>query len=150
MSHWRGRGKHARTTFGGLSRSQLMSRIRSSRNETTELRLLRLLRAGKIKGWRRDYPLPGKPDFVFPKAKLVVFVDGCFWHGHECGRNLTPKKNVAAWREKIHYNQHRDRRTTRRLRALDWCVIRIWECALAKRPEICIRRIRKVLGLRML
>jgi DNA mismatch endonuclease, patch repair protein len=145
MSRWPGNAKRARTTFGGLSRSELMSRVRSSRNITTELKLLTLLRAAKLKGWRRNYPLLGKPDFVFPGAKLVVFVDGCFWHGHECGRNLTPKRNVAAWSEKILDNQSRDRRITRRLRAWRWSVIRIWECALARRPEACIRRIRQVL-----
>ena len=145
MSRWPGNAKRARTTFGGLSRSELMSRVRSSRNITTELTLLTLLRAAKLSGWRRNYPLSGKPDFVFSGAKLAVFVDGCFWHGHGCGRNLTPKRNVAAWREKIRINQRRDRRITRKLRASGWSVVRIWECALARRPEACVRRVRRVL-----
>lgn len=146
MSCWPGRSKHAKTTFGGLSRSALMSRVRSKRNATTELRLVSLLRSARLRGWRRDFPLLGRPDFVFPEARLAVFVDGCFWHGHSCGRNLKPKRNVALWQEKILGNQRRDRRNARRLRAAGWHVIRIWECALAKNPRSCVRRIERVVS----
>jgi DNA mismatch endonuclease (patch repair protein) len=120
-----------------------MSRIRSSLNATTELKLLALLQVARLKGWRRNYPLPGKPDFTFPKSKLVVFVDGCFWHGHGCGRNLKPKQNAAMWRKKIVGNQGRDRRVTQGLRDAGWSVIRIWECKLAKRPTVCLKRIER-------
>jgi len=146
MSHWPGNSKNVPTTFGGLSRSELMSRVHSSRNVTTEIRLITLLRAAGISGWRRSYPLLGKPDFVFPRVRLVVFVDGCFWHGHQCGRNLTPKRNVSAWREKILGNQRRDRRIRRSLRQASWRVLRVWECKLSKSPEACVRRIQR--GLR--
>jgi DNA mismatch endonuclease (patch repair protein) len=142
---WPGNPKKEATSFGGLSRSALMSRIRSSRNKTTELKFAMLLRASKLKGWRRNYPLPGKPDFVFSASKLAVFVDGCFWHGHDCGRNLKPKRNAQAWRKKITGNRLRDRRVSRKLRALGWRVIRIWECALARIPEICLQRIQRLL-----
>ncbi|MGA2279631.1 MAG: very short patch repair endonuclease [Verrucomicrobiota bacterium] len=145
MSRWPGYSRHAKTTFGGLSRSALMSRIRSSRNATTELKLLSLLRAARLRGWRRNYPLPGKPDFTFPKSKLAVFVDGCFWHGHGCGRNLKPKRNAALWRKKIFGNQGRDRQMTRKLCEAGWTVIRIWECKLAKQPAICLKRIERAL-----
>lgn len=137
--------KGARTSFGGLSRSELMSRVRSSRNVTTELKLISLLRIAKLKGWRRNYPLLGKPDFVFPDRKLSIFVDGCFWHGHQCGRNLTPKRNASEWRAKILRNQRRDRHVTRTLRASGWHVIRIWECVLTKQPIRSIRRIQRAL-----
>ena len=146
MSHWPSRSRHAKTTFGGLSRSALMSRVRSKRNATTELKLLSLLRAAGLRGWRRGFPLLGNPDFVFPKVKLAVFVDGCFWHGHGCGRNLKPKQNAALWQQKLSGNQRRDRHVTRTLRSAGWHVIRIWECALAKHPETCIRRTRRALG----
>jgi DNA mismatch endonuclease, patch repair protein len=122
-----------------------MSRIRSKRNATTELKLLSLFRLARLHGWRRDFPLPGKPDFVFPKAKLAVFVDGCFWHGHGCARNLTPKRNAVPWQKKIAGNRSRDKRMTRQLHALGWNVIRVWECLLAKRPQICVRRIQRAL-----
>lgn len=145
MSHWPGRSKYAKTTFGGLSRSHLMARIRSKQNVTTELKLLSLLRTTGLHGWRRNFPLPGNPDFVFPKSKLAIFVDGCFWHGHVCGRNLKPKRNAAMWRAKIKGNRVRDQRVSRKLRRSGWSVIRIWECALAKQPEICVNRIRRSL-----
>jgi len=145
MSHWPGRSKYAKTTFGGLSRSRLMARIRSKRNTTTELKLLSLMRVVRLRGWRRGFPLLGKPDFVFPKSKLAIFVDGCFWHGHGCGRNLKPIRNAAMWNAKIKSNRNRDRRVTRKLRASGWCVVRIWECALAARPEICVKRIRRAM-----
>lgn len=142
---WPGNAEKQTTSFGNLSRSALMSRIRGSRNQTTELKLAALLRAARLNGWRRNYPLPGKPDFVFPVGKLAVFVDGCFWHGHDCGRNLKPKKNALAWRNKITGNRRRDQCVSRKLRALGWCVIRIWECNLTKQPNVCVRRIQRAL-----
>jgi DNA mismatch endonuclease (patch repair protein) len=128
-----------------MSRSALMSRVRSKRNATTELKLLSLLRTARLRGWRRDFPLLGNPDFVFSKSKLAVFVDGCFWHGHDCGRNLKPKRNEALWRRKFSANRRRDALVTRTLRGAGWQVIRIWECVLARRPESCIRRIQRAL-----
>jgi DNA mismatch endonuclease, patch repair protein len=129
-----------KTEFGGLTRSKLMSRIRGSGNASTELRFLALIRSCRIKGWRRHYPLPGKPDFAFPKSKLVVFIDGCFWHGHNCsGRK--PKRNTEAWVAKFNRNKKRDLAVTRELRRHGWKVFRIWECILAKDPERCIKRL---------
>ena len=145
MSKWPGNSQRVATSFGGLSRSVLMSRIRSAGNATTELRLMKLLRIARISGWRRNYPLPGKPDFVFPASRLAVFVDGCFWHGHRCGRNLTPRRNWEAWVKKIDGNRRRDRRIGRRLRERGWQVVRVWECVLRKNPELALSRIRKKL-----
>jgi DNA mismatch endonuclease (patch repair protein) len=122
-----------------------MSRIRSKRNATTELKLAALLRVSGIWGWRRNFSLLGNPDFVFLKSKLAVFVDGCFWHGHACGRNLKPKRNASLWQQKIDGNQRRDRRNAKSLRAAGWRVIRIWECTLKRRPEFCVRRIKRAL-----
>jgi DNA mismatch endonuclease (patch repair protein) len=104
MGHWPGKAKNQITSFGNLTRSELMSRIRSSGTKTTEERLAGLLRKAGLKGWRRQWPLPGKPDFAWPRDKVALFVDGCFWHGHNCGRNLTPKRNAQAWKEKIDNN----------------------------------------------
>lgn len=140
---WPGNSAGTRTTFGGLTRSALMSRIRGKRNATTELKLVSLFRAAHLRGWRRNFPLPGKPDFVFPKSKLAVFVDGCFWHGHGCGRNLKPKRNASLWKEKFAKNWQRDVCVTRDLRIAGWKVIRVWECTLAKQPNACLRRIQK-------
>ncbi len=107
-----------------------MSLIRSRGNRDTELRLITLMRAHGITGWRRGSKLPGKPDFVFPKLKLAVFVDGCFWHG--CPKHGTsPKANAGFWLAKITGNKARDRRVNRLLRAKGWKVLRIWEHELS-------------------
>ena len=138
------------TTFGGLTRSMLMARIRSSGNATTELTLAALLRVHRLSGWRRQWPIAGKPDFAWPALRVAVFVDGCFWHGHNCGRNLSPRTNASAWRAKIAGNQARDRRTVRCLRGKGWRVVRIWECALRKNPLRCVRQIQRALVLPVL
>jgi DNA mismatch endonuclease (patch repair protein) len=143
MSRWPGNAQEERTTFGGLRRGQLMSRVRSTGNLTTEERLASLLRETGLTGWRRHQPLPGRPDFAWLKMKVAVFVDGCFWHGHDCGKNITPKTNVKAWQDKIELAQARDRRVTRVLRQLGWKVLRVWECRLRMDPNWCVRRIRR-------
>lgn len=145
MSKWPEDHKHVKTMFGDLTRSQLMSRIRGSKNKTTELKLIQLLRISKITGWRRNYHLLGKPDFVFPNKGLIIFVDGCFWHGHNCNRNLTPKTNAKAWDEKIKKNKSRDKKITRQLHRQGWKVVRIWECHLKANPGAVINRINKKL-----
>ena len=146
MSRWPGNSQKERTTFGGLSRGQLMSRVRSTGNQTTEMRLAMLLRKARLTGWHRHQSLRGRADFAWPKVKVAVFVDGCFWHGHACGKNVTPKTNEKAWREKLEGNQARDRRATRLLRQQGWTVIRIWECQLAGDPGRCVARIGRALG----
>jgi DNA mismatch endonuclease (patch repair protein) len=128
------------TTFGGLSRSDLMSRVRSRGNATTELRMIHLLREHGFCGWRRHLPLPGRPDFSWPKQQLALFVHGCFWHGHGCGRNLRPRSNAARWRSKIVRTRRRDLRSARVLRQTGWSVITVWECQL-RTPEACVRRL---------
>jgi len=83
-----------------------------------------------------------RPNFVFPKLRLAVFVDGCFWHG--CPRHATkPKNNAAFWRKKLAGNRKRDRLVTRTLRRAGWRVVRIWECDLARRAEKCLCRIQR-------
>jgi DNA mismatch endonuclease (patch repair protein) len=118
-----------------------MSRVRSRGNLSTELRLVALFRQGGVVGWRRNYPLLGKPDFVFPKRRLVVFVDGCFWHG--CPKHFSqPKTNRAFWKEKIVRNRARDLSVTRDLKKRGWYVLRIWHHELKKKNENrCLRRI---------
>ena len=86
-----------------------------------------------------------RPDFVFPKLKLAVFVDGCFWHG--CPKHATkPKNNRAFWRRKLSANMKRDWVVNGALRKAGWQVLRIWECDLARRPEVCVRRIERRLN----
>jgi len=123
-----------------------MARIRSSGNQTTELRLLAALRRSGIKGWRRNAAMPGRPDFVWRSEMLAVFVDGCFWHGHrKCSRNLEARRNRKLWKTKVAATKVRDRRAARELRAMGWQVVRIWECKL-RRPGAEVRRIARQLA----
>ena len=80
--------------------------------------------------------LPGSPDIVLKKYKTVIFVDGCFWHGHEgCKYFRLPKSNTSFWETKITRNIERDKETTQALTALGWKVIRIWECELRNKSN---------------
>jgi DNA mismatch endonuclease (patch repair protein) len=125
-------------------RSEMMGLIRSRGNKATELRLISIFRQHRITGWRRKQKLTGKPDFVFPKERVCVFVDGCFWHGcKKCYRRSG--SNRKYWDSKVERNRARDREVTRELRCRGWRVVRIWEHDLAKRGEACIRRIQAAL-----
>jgi len=132
--------------FTKAKRSQVMSRIRSRGNKDTEFALIRVFRAHRITGWRRHQPIFGKPDFVFPKLRVALFVDGCFWHG--CPRHSTkPRNNAAFWRRKFAANKARDRRVTLTLRRGGWRVLRIWEHELARKNEArSLRRIQQALN----
>lgn len=132
--------------FTKAKRSQVMSRIRGRGNKDTELALAKLLRAHHITGWRRNQPVFGKPDFIFPKVKLALFVDGCFWHG--CKKHCnTPANNRAFWIKKLTANKLRDRLVGRTLRSQGWRVLRIWEHELRRTnaDKLC-RRIESALG----
>jgi DNA mismatch endonuclease, patch repair protein len=119
-------------------RSWLMSRIPSKGNHKTEARFIGILRRAKIKGWRRQYHVEGKPDVAFPERKVAIFVDGCFWHG--CSRcSKRSKTNTNFWDEKFRRNRLRDRRVTRRLRATGWQVLRLWEHELKHESKIAAR-----------
>jgi len=126
-------------------RSSLMSRIRSRGNAATELRFIRLMKDAGVTGWRRRQQLFGKPDFVFPKFRLAVFVDGCFWHG--CPRCYSePKSNRAFWRRKIFANRKRAVTVKRELRKSGWRVFRIWQHELKHKNEArLLRRIQRAL-----
>lgn len=115
-------------------RSLVMAAIRSRGNKDTEVALALLLRRHKITGWRRHIPLFGRPDFIFPKLRLAIFVDGCFWHG--CPQHGTkPKNNAEFWMKKLTSNQARDRLVTRTLRGRGWRVVRVWEHELRQKNQ---------------
>ena len=115
--------------FTPAKRSAVMALIRSRGNRATELCLIALMREHDLTGWRRNAPVFGKPDFVFRRERVAVFVDGCFWHG--CPRHATtPSTNGTFWKAKLARNAARDREVTRSLRKDGWTVLRIWECAL--------------------
>jgi DNA mismatch endonuclease (patch repair protein) len=122
-----------------------MAAVRSRGNKATELLLVSLFRAGKLKGWRRHPNIPGRPDFVFPKQRLAIFVDGCFWHG--CKRHCRmPASNQKYWTAKIARNIKRDRATRKLLRTKGWSVLRIWEHQLRSTPNATLLRVSKLLA----
>lgn len=124
--------------FSIEKRSEVMKSIKSRNTKTTELKLISIFKELHIIGWRRTYPLVGKPDFVFPQKRIVVFVDGCFWHGHAC-RNVTPSANAEFWNAKRTYNKRHDAIVTETLQNKNWTIIRIWECELKKKNEALLR-----------
>ena len=138
--------------FSKKKRSQVMSAIRSKGNKATELKLASILRAAGVKGWRRHLPLTGKPDFVFPRNRVALFVDGCFWHGCpvHCRR---PNSNRGYWFSKILRNQKRDAAVRKGLRASGWRVLRIWEhelrfpCRVARRITLVRKQLIQKRGL---
>ena len=123
--------------FSSEKRSAVMKAVKSRNTKTTELKMIEIFKELHIIGWRRTYPLIGKPDFVFPKKRIVVFVDGCFWHGHDC-RNVTPSDNAEFWEAKRLYNKKHDEEVTQTLVQKNWTVIRIWECELRKKNRVLL------------
>lgn len=122
-------------------RSALMSRIRS-KDTQPELAVRRLLHSMGYSYVLHDERLPGKPDLVFPGRGKVIFVHGCFWHGHTCAKASKPKSNKEYWTDKIAGNKARDRRHRRTLRSLGWRVLAIYECeAQASRVDRLIPRL---------
>lgn len=151
--------------FSQKQRSQVMKAVRSRGNRTTETTFCRALRVAGITGWRRhltirlrnprararvpsdDGTVRCAPDFVFRKERVVVFVDGCFWHC--CPSHGTmPLVRAAFWKRKLTRNIERDKQINRLLRADDWCVLRIWEHSLRSSPASCIRRVQRAIAAR--
>ncbi|QQQ01896.1 very short patch repair endonuclease [Lysobacter enzymogenes] len=125
-------------------RSWLMSRIRGS-NTKPEIAVRSLLhRLGyRFRLHRRD--LPGTPDIALPGRSTVVFVHGCFWHGHACKRSKMPKTRQDYWVEKIEGNRRRDARKRRALKAFGWQVVVVWECEL-KNPVKLAEKLNRALS----
>lgn len=115
-------------------RSDIMKKVRSKNNRSTELRLIEVFKKYAITGWRRNYPVKGHPDFVFLPRKVAVFVDGCFWHGHDC-RNTKPSDNQEYWCQKRERNKKHDLEVAAIFKNRGWKVLRIWECELKKKNE---------------
>ena len=124
------------------TRSRIMASVRSKGNRSTEQLMARILRKAGLRGYRKHWRAPGKPDFAWPDRKIALFVDGCFWHG--CPRcNRPSKSRVRFWRKKISDNRKRDLRVSRQLRREGWKVLRVWECRV--KSVRTARRILKVL-----
>jgi DNA mismatch endonuclease (patch repair protein) len=133
-------------TLTKSERSALMSRIRGTNTKPEILVRSALHRAGlRFRLHGRD--LPGRPDIVLARHKVVVFVHGCFWHRHGCALSGEPRTRRRFWREKFDRNVERDARNARALRRLGWRVLTVWECALrttAGRERAMARLVRQV------
>jgi DNA mismatch endonuclease (patch repair protein) len=126
-------------------RSYIMSRIRA-RDTGPEMRVRRALHCVGYRYRIHDKRFPGRPDIVFPRRKVAVFVHGCFWHGHGCAlAGGTPKTNTAFWQQKIATNRERDKRKTRELEDLGFRVLVVWECE-TNEIEKLVDRLRAEIG----
>jgi DNA mismatch endonuclease, patch repair protein len=119
-------------------RSRMMSGIRA-RDTKPELVVRKGLHAAGFRYRLYDRRLPGKPDLVLPRYRAVIFVHGCFWHGHGCHLFRMPSSNTQFWQDKIAGNLARDRVAVERLRESGWRVAIVWECTLKgktrRKPE---------------
>jgi len=132
--------------YDKATRSAVMKKVRSKGNKSTEKRLVTLFLENGVTGWRRNYPVKGHPDFVFLDRKVAIFVDGCFWHGHDC-RNTRPKENEEYWRRKRDRNIQHDQEITVLFQTRGWTVVRIWECELKqKNISATLDRIQQIIG----
>ena len=112
-------------------RSFNMSRIRSTDNKPEEI-VRKYLFAQGFRYRKNDNRYPGKPDILLPKYKTAIFVNGCFWHKHDCGRFVWPSSNEEYWRNKIQRNIDRDKIHIAQLQNDGWKVLIVWECELKK------------------
>ena len=121
-----------------------MSRIRSV-NTSLELTFKKLLSENQIKGFRMHPKMLGNPDFAYKKKKIVIFIDGDFWHGYNWKKlgKVPPKKY---WQAKIERNIARDKKYTRQLKKEGWKVLRFWEHDVKKKPLKCIEKVKKILN----
>lgn len=118
-------------------RSKLMASVRT-RNTGPEVALRRALYAAGVRGWRLHGALPGRPDLVFGPARLCVFVDGAFWHGHP---DYYRGQSGEFWNLKIAANRARDERVNGELARLGWSVLRLWDFEIERDTEECVRRV---------
>jgi len=120
-----------------------MSQIRG-KNTNIEKIFRKHIRINGLKGFRNGQKTEGRPDFIFPKQKIAIFLDGCFWHG--CPRCYSePKTNKKFWRDKFISNKKRDTKVNLLLRKKGWKIKRFWEHRVKKDPERCILSLKKIL-----
>lgn len=133
-------------TVSKEKRSEIMSRIRG-KDTKIEVMVRKWLFAHGFRYRKNDKRYPGTPDIVLPKYRTVVFVNGCFWHGHEnCKLYSQPKSNVEYWKTKIESNIHRDEKNIKSLEEDGWKVIVVWECELLPDPEPRLLRLIDKIG----
>ena len=117
--------------FSSQKRSDIMSKI-SGKNTKPEILVRKFLFSKGFRYRINVKTLPGKPDIVLPKYKTVIFINGCFWHGHNWKKGKLPSSNIDFWKEKISNNKSRDDKNSDLLVKLGWKVIIIWQCEVSK------------------
>ncbi len=133
--------------FDKAKRADIMRRVKSKNNKSTEQKLIQLFYENKITGWRRNYPVKGHPDFVFLKERIAVFVDGDFWHarGHEEKPGEQIQTNVSFWSKKLKRNIERDKEVNQALLEIGWLVLRYWDSDVNKNCDGCVKDIMQYL-----
>jgi DNA mismatch endonuclease (patch repair protein) len=126
-------------------RSHTMSRVKS-RDTAPELTVRKALHRLGFRYRLHPAELPGRPDIVLPRYRLALFVNGCFWHGHNCRRGRQPTSNVDFWRAKIERNVKRDQEAVRALGDQGWQARVLWECQLTSDLELLIGELHKTQG----
>ncbi len=121
-----------------LSKSEQMALVRS-KDTQPELLVRKLLSAQKVRYRLHRKDLPGRPDIYLPRLRVAVFINGCFWHGHDCARAALPKTNAAFWSEKITRNVERDQHNAERLNGVGIEPLYLWTCQSRDFPRICAR-----------
>jgi len=126
-------------------RSRTMRAVKGE-NTKPEMLVRRLVHSMGYRYRLHCKDLPGKPDLVFPRRRKVIFIHGCFWHGHDCKRGARmPKANQDYWERKISRNRDRDAKNSRELEQSGWSILIIWECQLKEKSFLC-EKIENFLG----
>lgn len=131
--------------FAPEKRHEIMQNVKT-KNTAPEIKLRSLLHKNGFRFRVNRKDLPGKPDIVLPKYRAVIFVHGCFWHGHDCPRGQRPQTNADFWNQKIDRNAIRDKSDVSLLESLGWRVLIVWECEIKKKnEEVLLSRVKEFL-----
>ena len=122
------------------TRSRMMANIKA-KDTKPELVIRKILHAHGYRYRLHGQKLPGKPDIVLPKYRAVIFVNGCFWHGHDCHLFKWPKSRVDFWKEKISGNKNRDLKNHLELNIQGWRQLTVWECAIKGKHRLSMNHI---------
>lgn len=118
-------------------RSEIMRKVRSTNNKSTEIKFKEVMIQSGLKGWKIHLKMKFSPDFVFENEKIAIFIDGCFWHGCPVCKKI-PSSNKDYWLKKFERNTERDKKATQELTEEGWIVLRFWEHEIKKNIDNCL------------
>ena len=128
--------------YSKRKRSEIMSKIPGTETKP-EILVRKYLFSKGFRFRKNDKRLPGRPDIVLPKYKTVIFIHGCFWHGHRCKAGKLPEANKEFWENKINSNMKRDKKNQHKLEKLGWKIIIIWQCKL-KNKKMMTKKLKEI------